>query len=1637
MVSFSDIRNRNFHNIFRSVVDDARRILEIGCGIGDYLSQTRSDQYVVGVDPHLPYVGKAQARTPWGKVLNTDGLTYLRSTTETFDCILMIDVLEHLNEADSIALVEEAKKHCTGIIFSQIPIGIHEQHHDAWNMGGEFWQTHRSTWNAGNVHRLGFDHVFIWENYYQWGEVSEEKSSDTSVAIWTKEKFPLVSVIVPSYNQAEWLPMTLQSILDQTYPHWEAVVVNDGSTDGTRAVIDRFAAMDSRIRPVHKTNGGISSALNAGIDAAQGEYFCWLSSDDLYAPHKLERQIAEIRSTTANLGILFSKFDHIDTNGTVIPVREEKPFTDGLEFPQFLRYDYIDGCTVMIPMTVMRRLGGFNVQFKHAQDTELWFRCASKGYRFQYTSEVLTYRRIHPQQGFTDFRHDCRFDGYWMTDFYLRHYPLRSFYRSLDLETDAGVEALLRHLLPILGDPHCNINHSAVRRQMWEWLTDGLRTLRPQLRTKFLRTGQEFLAPLAQQYAFFGEHQQRFQELERMLSKEHGIVPFDEPEEADITTFDKSADVPFVEQLFATGTAAHQAGDTATAVAVFKYLSDIPNVRYDDAFQRYFRLSFQSGNYAHFVRSFRRKPDLAGLPDTVKGALIFARTVLGEQDPTTAALLESIRRTDLRSHLQELIDGNIRIIQPESIHRWNVAPEASSVRHHLQLRCAECGHDFEFTHTFPYAAGPSSGTAGCHHCLTAYRFSDNAMTAYFRQRNAGLVPAVTGMHDLPNVAVVMRYSNVMGGGVMKMFQHAEWLKAAGCSVTIYSDAPAPTWRTVPGTFVRTQDHYDVPGGVHDAVICMCIADVPKMMTKYPADRIALFCQGYEGYHYGKTVAELRSDKYFFEELHRLPVRTIAVSTHLTELFRARTGREPMYIPNSINTRIFSPAPTVPKRHPSILFVGNPGQPLKGFEFLAATVTELQRSAWKVEGLTVHIAMGGNGDTAEHSTSHGGVTLQYHVGLGPEGMAALISSVDVVVNTSWYEGFSLPVLEAMACGTPVITTANMGAESFCRHGENAFVVQYGDVQAFGDLLQRILRHSFDLLPVLRAGLATARQFTVTQSIDAFLRSYEQWLGCTFPAKRIHRLREKYQHQEFVPPVRPVRTEDEPLFSILIPTYNHARFLPETLGSVLAQTYPHWEAVIVNDGSTDHTLGILNTYALYDERITVHTKRNGGVASALNEGVRRASGEWICWLSSDDYFQPEKLAVHRAQIAKTPETKFYYTNYYVYDDVKKLRLMGAPGVAPKEDQVLSFFYTNYINGISICIHRSVFMKTGFFNEWLKDAQDFDMWIRMASVTPFDFIDHRTCQYRVHPEQGASRFPEAGIYDSAISCAMFLNNHRFPAIFPMLELTDRATIDTVIKKTISVAIDTNSFINKLGFGPLLLDRLFEWTVNDAPEEFRASLRESLNGIAGVLLQTVIPEELRPSLERFRQEQSVPFRYTARDPFEHAHRYITYRMTKVNDHDRERYERYMKRLEAVFTARLKAQALFSLAVQALEQRKYQEALDHVTAADSGGLLDVAEDIAIVKGCSYLGLQRIQEAKECFEDALAHNPNSSEACAGLGEVFYLAEMDRESKTMFEWAVKNDPENGTARQGLQRVNDLLGLPPEHSALDHAPEEMTV
>ncbi|MEK8131266.1 glycosyltransferase [Paenibacillus filicis] len=204
---------------------------------------------------------------------------------------------------------------------------------------------------------------------------------------------------------------------------------------------------------------------------------------------------------------------------------------------------------------------------------------------------------------------------------------------------------------------------------------------------------------------------------------------------------------------------------------------------------------------------------------------------------------------------------------------------------------------------------------------------------------------------------------------------------------------------------------------------------------------------------------------------------------------------------------------------------------------------------------------------------------------------------------------------------------------------------------------------------------------------------------------------------------------PKVSIVIPFYNDP-YVGQAIQSALAQTYPNVEVILVNDGSTVYT----NIVHLYADRICYLSKANGGTASALNHGIRMASGDYIAWLSSDDLFYPHKLM---AQIPFMLErgAAVSFSSFDQIDAYNRVTLHHAVPQFPHYGLLVrAMIETNPVNGCTVVARKDVLIGFGLFDENLPYTQDYDMWIRlMLNDVHFHYYHSPLVQYRWHAAMG----------------------------------------------------------------------------------------------------------------------------------------------------------------------------------------------------------------------------------------------------------------------------------------------------------------
>lgn len=191
---------------------------------------------------------------------------------------------------------------------------------------------------------------------------------------------PFVSVILPVYNGERFLSRTLDSIFAQTEKNWEIIAINDGSTDNSLTILEKYSKkIPGRFQILSVTNGGVSKARNIGVSAARGNYIAFLDQDDVWAPQKLQRQL-EMFSINKNLRVSFSNVNVIDINGSII--RENAFRFDeknrGNVFDHLLFDNFIPISSVMLEKNLFMEIGGFDPQFSLAEDYDFLLKVAQR-----------------------------------------------------------------------------------------------------------------------------------------------------------------------------------------------------------------------------------------------------------------------------------------------------------------------------------------------------------------------------------------------------------------------------------------------------------------------------------------------------------------------------------------------------------------------------------------------------------------------------------------------------------------------------------------------------------------------------------------------------------------------------------------------------------------------------------------------------------------------------------------------------------------------------------------------------------------------------------------------------------------------------------------------------------------------------------------------------------------------------------------------------------------------------------------------------------------------------------------------------------------------------------------------------------
>jgi len=215
------------------------------------------------------------------------------------------------------------------------------------------------------------------------------------------------------------------------------------------------------------------------------------------------------------------------------------------------------------------------------------------------------------------------------------------------------------------------------------------------------------------------------------------------------------------------------------------------------------------------------------------------------------------------------------------------------------------------------------------------------------------------------------------------------------------------------------------------------------------------------------------------------------------------------------------------------------------------------------------------------------------------------------------------------------------------------------------------------------------------------------------------------------------------SVVIPGYNVERYIKRAIDSVLAQTCPAHEIIVVDDGSTDNTAEIIKTYG---SKIRCIYQKNAGVSVARNTGIEAATGDWIAFLDADDEWLPQRLAAQTEHLRRNPDLKWTFANF-CYHKKEWPEFRPAHPDRPEhereyfDDYLVCFTKSFFVSILTVLIHKTVFEKVDLFVPGMKRSEDTDLWFRIGYEFPkVGYLEKPLAIYHLNIKGSATKIHDA---------------------------------------------------------------------------------------------------------------------------------------------------------------------------------------------------------------------------------------------------------------------------------------------------------
>lgn len=354
----------------------------------------------------------------------------------------------------------------------------------------------------------------------------------------------------------------------------------------------------------------------------------------------------------------------------------------------------------------------------------------------------------------------------------------------------------------------------------------------------------------------------------------------------------------------------------------------------------------------------------------------------------------------------------------------------------------------------------------------------------------------------------------------------------------------------------------------------------------------------------------------------------------------------------------------------------------------------------------------------------------HLGfVGNSLMQALYVKARALIFFSLYEGFGIPLLEAFHFGTPILCSNTTSLPEV--GGDAVLMCDPTDIEAMADLMTKVVADQVLCHELAAKGRMRMNQFTWEKATRSFMEACQR------------------VNSQSTSPAPPDRWLNDPLVSIVVPSYNQGQFLKRTIESVLNQTYRRIELIVIDGGSTDQSVDILRSYG---ERLSWSSEKDRGQADGINKGFARATGEIFAYLNSDDTLQPTAVETIVAYFREHRDCDLVYGDAE-YIDVSD-NIIGRYKTAPHTPERLAG--ECYICQPAAFWTRQMARRVGPFNLDLQYVMDYDYWIRMAqSGAKMRYLPTVLASSRLYPET-KTLSARAGIHQEIFRISRQHYNH-----------------------------------------------------------------------------------------------------------------------------------------------------------------------------------------------------------------------------------------------------------------------------------------